>query len=286
MTDFDPSSLFGVRGLVAVISGAGTGLGLMMAQALEANGAIVYILGRRRDVLDKAAGTAKHGNIFPVQADVTSKADLSAAVEHIAQKSGHVNLVVANAGILGPTLQGLGKEVSLAEYQHHLFNSNIDDFNNTYAVNTTGIFYTVVAFLDLLDKGNKAGNVEQKSQVIAISSAGAFSRVPMAGYAYAGSKAAVVHMMKQFATGLAPYGIRSNVIAPGVIPTDLNTDILKQRATEPHPYPKEFIPEERAGNAKDMAGAIIYLTSRAGGYINGNVLVVDGGRLSIIPATY
>jgi NAD(P)-dependent dehydrogenase (short-subunit alcohol dehydrogenase family) len=67
----------------------------------------------------------------------------------------------------------------------------------------------------MLDKGNQAGNVEQKSQVICVSSAGAFNRVPMAGYAYSASKAAVVHMMKQLATSLAPYGIRSNVIAPG-----------------------------------------------------------------------
>jgi NAD(P)-dependent dehydrogenase (short-subunit alcohol dehydrogenase family) len=82
-------------------------------------------------------------------------------------------------------------------------------------VNTTAVFYTVVAFLELLDKGNKAGNVAQKSQVVCVSSAGAYNRVPMAGYAYSSSKAAVVHIMKQLATSLVPYDIRSNVIAPG-----------------------------------------------------------------------
>lgn len=123
--------------------------------------------------------------------------------------------MVANSGISGPTFQGLEKGASISDYQKFLLGWNVDDFNKTYAVNTTAVFYTIIAFLDLLDKGNKAGNVEQKSQVIAVSSIGAFNRIPLAGYAYGSSKAAVVHMMKQFATNLVTYDIRSNVIAPG-----------------------------------------------------------------------
>lgn len=146
---------------------------------------------------------------------MTSKSDLSAAVDHIAAKSGYVNLVVANSGIQGPTLKGLEKGASITEFRDHLWNWDMDEFTQTFAVNTTSAFFTVVAFLELLDKGNKAGNVEQKSQVICISSAGAFNRVPMAGYAYAGSKSAAVHIMKALATTLVPYDIRSNVLAPG-----------------------------------------------------------------------
>ena len=146
---------------------------------------------------------------------MTSKSDLSAAVDHIAQKSGYVNLVVANSGITGPSLRGLNKGAPLADFRAHLNNWDAAEFNKTYEVNTTAVFYTIVAFLELLDKGNKAGNIEQKSQVVAVSSIGAFNRVPLAGYAYGSSKAAVLHMMKQFATSLVPYGIRSNVIAPG-----------------------------------------------------------------------
>jgi NAD(P)-dependent dehydrogenase (short-subunit alcohol dehydrogenase family) len=146
---------------------------------------------------------------------VTSKSDLAAAAEHVSQKSGYVNLVVANSGITGPTLGGLKQDPSLLEFRDYLQNWDTDEYTNTYAVNTTAVFSTLVAFLELLDKGNKAGNVEQQSQCVAISSAGAFNRVPMAGFAYGGSKAAVVHTMKQFATKLTPYGIRCNVIAPG-----------------------------------------------------------------------
>ncbi|KAL6158003.1 hypothetical protein ACJBU6_03811 [Exserohilum turcicum] len=215
MADFDPSNVFNVKGMVAVITGGGTGLGLMMAQALEANGAIVYILGRREEVLKQAAATAKHGNIHYFKADVTSKADLSAAADHIGAKSGYVNLVIANSGITGPTLHGLNKGASLAETQKYLWNWDSDEFNQTFTLNTTAAFFTAVAFLDLLDKGNKAGNIEQKSQVVFVSSAGAFSRMPMAGYAYAGSKAAIIHIMKQLATSFAQHGIRSNALAPG-----------------------------------------------------------------------
>lgn len=146
---------------------------------------------------------------------MTSKSDLSAAVDHISQKSDYVNLVVANSGISGPTFKGLEKGASISDYQKFLLGWDVDDFNRTYAVNTTAVFYTITAFLGLLDQGNKAGNVEQKSQVIAVSSIGAFNRIPLAGYAYGSSKAAVVHMMKQFATNLVAYDIRSNVIAPG-----------------------------------------------------------------------
>ncbi|KAI4615275.1 hypothetical protein J4E83_007002 [Alternaria metachromatica] len=241
----------------------------------------------------------KHGNIHYFKTDVTSKSDLSAAVDHIAAKSGYVNLVVANSGIQGPTLKGLEKGASITEFRDHLWNWGMDEFTQTFAVNTTSTFFTVVAFLELLDKGNKAGNIEQKSQVICISSAGAFNRVPMAGYAYAGSKSAAVHIMKALATTLVPYDIRSNVLAPGckskhllphasfahqrptVYPSEMTAGMLNQET-----WPRDFIPDQRAGNIKDMAGAILFLTSRAGGYVNGNVLLTDGGRLSILPATY
>ncbi|KAF2867594.1 hypothetical protein BDV95DRAFT_630983 [Massariosphaeria phaeospora] len=284
MTSFDPSDLFTVKGLVAVVTGGGTGIGLMIAQALEANGAIVYILGRRQEVLDKAASTAKYSNIHPIRADVTSKSDLTAAVSQIEAKTGHVNLVIANSGISGPSLKGLPKNASLADFQSHLWNWNSDEFTNTYAVNTTAVFYTVTAFLDLLDNGNKKGNVTQKSQVIAVSSIGAFNRVPAAGYAYGSSKAAVVHMMKQFATCLVPYDIRSNIIAPGLFPSEMTQETMDHLGKDG--WDREFVPAQRAGDVQDMAGAVLFLVSRAGGYVNGNVLVIDGGRLCVLPATY
>ncbi|KAI1434315.1 NAD(P)-binding protein [Xylaria sp. CBS 124048] len=291
--NLDTQSLFDVKGLVAVVTGGGSGIGLMMAQALEANGAIVYIIGRRMETLEKAAATAKHKNIHPILGDVTSKPSLSAAADAIsASTGGYIDLLIANAGISGPTPSGLPINADLATFHAHLDSWDTDAFNQTFATNVTGVFNTILAFLFLLEAGNQrhyGGSSsprrrKQRSQIIATSSIGGFSRVPLSGVAYSTSKTAVVHMMKQFASTLAPYGIRSNVIAPGYFPSELTVDIIE--TGDSLGWPKTMVPEQRAGDIEDMAGAVLFLASRAGAYINGNVLVTDGGRLGIVPAAY
>ena len=159
----------------------------------------------------------KHNNIHPIVGDVTSKESLAAAASTIADEtSGYVDLVFANSGVSGPTLANLGKDADITTFQKYLASWDSDEFNQTLATNVTGVFNTVVAFLPLLDAANKReGRGKQRSQIIATGSIGAYNRVPAAGYAYSASKAGVHHMMKQFATNLVPYGIRSNVIAPG-----------------------------------------------------------------------
>ncbi|KAK6225401.1 hypothetical protein QIS74_01448 [Colletotrichum tabaci] len=271
-----------VKGLIAVVTGGGTGIGLMIAQGLEANGAIVYIIGRRKETLEKAASTAKHGNIHAIQGDITQKSDLDRAVAEIKQAHGYVNVVIANSGISGPALKGLPPNPTIAQYRDFVFGWDQKDFTETFAVNTTGVFFTVAAFLELLDEGNKRGNFKQRSQVIATSSIGAYNRQPM-GFAYGASKAAVVHMFKQLSTVLVPFNIRANVIAPGFYPSEMTTGMLEQHKDG---WPKSFIPEERAGDLEDMAGAVLFLVSRAGAYTNGNVLVTDGGRLGVVPSSY
>ncbi|KAF6796947.1 short chain dehydrogenase reductase [Colletotrichum musicola] len=277
------ADLFSVKDLIAVVTGGGTGIGLMIAQGLEANGAIVYIIGRRKEALDTAVATAKHGNIRAIQGDVTSKADLEKAVSEIKSAHGYVNVVIANSGIGGPALKGMPQNPSISQYRDFLWNWKPEDFTETFNVNTTGVFFTVAAFLELLDEGNKRGNFKQRSQVIATSSVGAFNRVPM-GFAYGASKSAVVHMFKQLSTVLVPFNIRANVIAPGFYPSEMTTATVAQHKETG--WPKSTIPEERAGDAEDMVGAVLYLTSRAGAYTNGNVLITDGGRLAVVPSTY
>jgi NAD(P)-dependent dehydrogenase (short-subunit alcohol dehydrogenase family) len=96
------------------------------------------------------------------------------------------------------------------------------------------VWYTIIAFLGLLDTGNKKGNVEQKSQVIATSSIGSFNRTVPGGFAYGQSKAATTHMMKQLATSLAPLGIRSNILAPGRKFSFQITAVLKSKGFVMH----------------------------------------------------
>lgn len=146
---------------------------------------------------------------------MTSKSDLEAAAQHVKEKSGYVNLVIANAGINGPTLYDLPPEPSFEQFRDFLQGWSVEECNQTFAINSTAVFTTMVAFLDLLAQGNKAGNVKQKSQFINVSSVGAYNRMPLAGFMYNSSKAAAVHLVKQFATSMAPYGIRANGIAPG-----------------------------------------------------------------------
>lgn len=147
--------------------------------------------------------------------DVTSKEDLKSITAHIDVEVGHVDLLIANAGISGPDLKGLSGSPSIEELQQKLWGPKLETFADTYTVNTAATFYTVVAFLRLLDKGNKKRNGGPRSQVVATGSISGFNRNVPGGFAYGGSKAATTHMMKQFATLLAPYGIRSNIIAPG-----------------------------------------------------------------------
>lgn len=189
----------------------------MMARALALNGAHkVYIVGRRKEVLEKAAQSVSTSNIIPLAGDVTSKETLTNLVSTITSQTGYINLLIANSGTLGPQSSIPPPSISsISDFQKAWCKTDFIEYANTFELNTVAVWYTIVAFLGLLDEGNKKGNVEQKSQVIATSSIGGFNRTVPGGYAYGQSKAATTHMMKQLATKLAPFGIRSNVLAPG-----------------------------------------------------------------------
>lgn len=172
-----------------------------------------------RDDSDEAP-TQKHGNLIPVVGDVTSKADLAQIAERISSEVGYINLLVANAGTTGPMF---GDKISicgpdqssLADVQKDLWGIDQNLFLNTFATNIGGPFWSIIAFLPLLDAGNRKGNAVQSSQVIATGSEAAYDRIPIPHYTYSASKAGLTHMMKQFATTFIKYKIRFNVIAPG-----------------------------------------------------------------------
>lgn len=189
----------------------------MMARALALNGAHkVYIIGRRKEVLEAAAASVPTSNIIPLVGDVTSKEALSSLVAAITSEVGYINVLIANSGILGPQKSlPITGESSIADFQRAYGETSFEDYAATFELNTVAVWFTVMAFLGLLDEGNKRGNVEQKSQVIATSSIGGFNRNVPGGFAYGQSKAATTHLMKQLATQLAPFGIRSNILAPG-----------------------------------------------------------------------
>lgn len=228
MSTIDNNALFQVSGLVAVITGGGSGLGRMMARALASNGAAkVYITGRR---LNKLQETAEgYPNIVPIQGDATDKDSLKAAADQIKAESGYVNLVIANSGVSGPGVK-LQQDPSLAQVQEHFWSYSAEDLNNVWAVNNTGAFFTMDAFLELLDAGNKSQKtVGIQSQVIFVASIAGYSRTLATTVAYVPSKAASVQQVKLFSSYFAKYGIRVNGIAPGIYPSKSNESLLQRK---------------------------------------------------------
>lgn len=135
-------------------------------------------------------------SIVPIQCDITSKDSLAAAAAKIQEISRFVNAVVANSGATGPDLYGLPKDrkPTFEEVQKYLWDTPMSDFNQAFEVNTTACFYTLVAFLGLLNEGNKsevAKSLGVTSQFIVTTSIGAFGRRPGMGFAYAASKMGV-----------------------------------------------------------------------------------------------
>lgn len=300
------SDLFNVNGLVAVITGGGTGLGLYAARALDANGAkAVYIVGRREQTLVEAAKTGVNGTIKPLVGDVTDKTSLARIADHIRKEQGYINLLFSNAGISGPKHADLlkksdGSKPTLEEFQTALLHPSIEDFTSAAHVNNSAVFYTAITFLDLLAAGNTARNVPQDSQILVTSSIAGFSRQLASSFAYSSSKAATTHLTKMLATYFAQagYRIRANVIAPGLYPSEMTektTAGLESFGGLPghenafkgaHVVPKENSPAQRTGSEEDFAAAVLYLASRAGAFVNGETLVTDGGRLSQLPGVY
>lgn len=167
---------------------------------------------RRRD---RPGGTDdKLGSIIPLQGDVTSKESLKNVADRVRREVGYVNLVIANAGKTGPGLETLKQRHTLAEFVEHAWNTSMDEFTDVYNLNCSALYYTVLAFLELLDEGNKR-RTYHRSQVIATASTASFLRNPRAGYAYTSSKAAVISLIKSMSTFCVPWGIRFNAIAAG-----------------------------------------------------------------------
>jgi NAD(P)-dependent dehydrogenase (short-subunit alcohol dehydrogenase family) len=182
----------------------------MMAKALADGGAArVYIVGRRVDVLQQAATSInKPTVVVPLYCDVTSKISLQSIVSVVENDTGFLNLLICNAGVSGPQVKTPGPDTSIDEWRDQQMSFDFDDFTNTFKVNATSVWYTAMAFLKLLDHGNKKANVTQSSQVVVTSSIGGFNKKAPGGWAYGPSKAAATHIAKQLSNVLPTWNIR------------------------------------------------------------------------------
>ncbi|KAJ5246558.1 Short-chain dehydrogenase/reductase SAT3 [Penicillium chermesinum] len=264
------SELFSVKGRVAVITGGGSGLGSIMARALAVNGASkVFILGRREEALRNTASQGPEGIIIPVQCDVTSKESLDAAYKSIAEKTDYVEVLFVNSGINGPSMvpgaPGPDGPPPLTEVREKLYSIPMSEFNKTMDVNVTGAYYTILAFLPLLEAANKRRPAPQRgvltpptAQVIITSSIAAFNRRPAHGIAYNVSKAAVDYLTKACSTMMLPYHIRVNGIAPGLYFSEMSQSYFGGDSTagiSEGEFPAEIIPLTRSGASKTLRGS-------------------------------
>lgn len=297
-TNFAVSKLFSVKGLVAVVTGGGTGIGLMATQALAANGAKVYIIGRRKEALDNVVKNYSdvEGKIVPIQGDITKKEDIKRIIAEIKKEHEGIHILVNNAGISGEVTR-VSKEASAQEVSDKLWDEQtFEGWDNVFRTNVSSAFFVTAAFLPLLQKytfgGDAAGKaIYEKYQtgVITISSISGLIKIAQNHFAYNSSKGAAVHLNRLMSTEWSHLGIRFNTIAPGIFPSEMTTDGSddKQKSSLDGFDPSSMsIPADRAGTDEDMGGSILYLSSRAGQYTSGTVIPVDGATLATNPSAY
>lgn len=282
--DFKLGSLFDVSGKVALVTGGGTGIGLMATQALAVNGAKVYIVGRTLEKLQRVAevyGKDIAGEIIPLQADVSSKSDIAKLYEEIKSREKCLCILVNNAGIAGPTFETEAKTAEeLSKNLFHDEKATFDDWVDTYRTNVPQCYFMTTAFLPLL----QAATEHQKGYsgcVINISSISGVVSTMQHHPAYNASKAAVIHLTKMLSFEIQNNNlkIRVNSIAPGVFPSEMTAD--ESDETQKSHIPKEKfegkVPAQRPGNDKDMAQGILFCATNQ--YLNGQTIPIDGGYI-------
>ncbi|KAI0160401.1 NAD(P)-binding protein [Xylariaceae sp. FL1272] len=287
---FDAQKLFNVKGYVAVVTGGGTGIGLMMSQALAANGAKVYITGRRQEVLENAAKshhpTSNEGAIIPIgPCDVTKKEDLERLVAEIQKKEDCIHLLCCNAGVSGPKAEP--EDSDAEELRKRLWdNESVGEWQETYKTNVTAVYFTTVAFLPLLQAAMQPKGSHDKfsASVITTSSMSGIMRHAQGHFSYNTAKGATVHLTKLMSAEFLKAGIRVNSIAPGYFPSEMTAKESDERQKSYVPdekiHEKGHVPLMRPGREEEMGMTVLYLARNQ--YVNGEIIAVDGGVLNVL----
>ncbi|KAK2762660.1 hypothetical protein FQN54_000834 [Arachnomyces sp. PD_36] len=289
--DLVSDRLFEVNNFAAVVTGGGTGIGLMATQGLVANGARVYIVGRRQEVLDnvvKQYSPAGPGKILAIQADITDPNDVEKLVKEVEkQEPNGINVLVNNAGITlekDKKSESSSVDYNSAESVRNFLLGGRDAWQQTLSTNVVAQHFLTASFIPALDKGRKLVP-GHSSSVINISSISGTSKTHSAGqFAYAASKAALTQLSRQLAFTLHPLRIRVNCIEPGVFPSEMTAGESDEMQKSKLEGMGEKFPAGRTGQESDIASAVLYLSSRAGTFVNGETIRVDGGALLTSPS--
>lgn len=249
-----PRDLLDMTGRVALVTGAGTGLGARFCMALAEHGASVVAVARRAEKVEGVAEAIRKagGKAIAVSGDVTDTASIGSAFDAAEKAFGTVDAVVANAGIAVP-----GRAAEISD----------EDWRKTMATNLDGVFFTAREAAQRLLKAGKHGSIVNIASILGYG-------VGKGNASYAVSKAAVIQMTQALALEWAFKGIRVNAIAPGYVVTDINRDYLAGKGAEM----TKDIPVGRFGREQDLDGALLLLLSEAGAFMTGTTITVDGGQ--------
>jgi 3-oxoacyl-[acyl-carrier protein] reductase len=249
------AELFDLKGRVALVTGASSGLGARFAEVLAGEGAAVALVARRTDRLAAVKGRieAAGGRAVAISADVLDRKAMLRAFDETEQVFGTVTILVNNAGVAHAN-----RAVDLPE----------EEWRRVVGTNLDAVFWAQEAARRMLAAG-KPGAIVNIASVLGLG-------VSKGTAAYAVAKAGVVQLTKALGLELAYRGVRVNAIAPGWIVTELNRDYL---LSEQGAAIKREIPVGRFGEERDLDGALLLLVSDAGRFIAGTTIVVDGGQV-------
>ncbi|KAJ5150625.1 uncharacterized protein N7500_010814 [Penicillium coprophilum] len=291
MSSLLADNLFGVKGYVAVVTGGSSGLGFMIARGLVKNGAKVYLIDLLSEQINKKVtelnelGKEVGGSAHGIPCDVSEKQAIQDLAAQVSKRETHVDMLISNAGIRrDPPVQCNVLEASLSELQASMWSSRHSDWADTFCVNTTAHYFLSVAFLPMLEAASRLtlpdgrlGRSDGRGVVVITSSCASMHNVTNVDLtSYATSKAATDHLVKLLAAKFSRFYVRVAGINPGFVPSKMNPVGEKGNV-----FGALFdkVPAKRAGIEDDIAGTILYLVSRAGAYVDGISLCVDGGRI-------
>jgi NAD(P)-dependent dehydrogenase (short-subunit alcohol dehydrogenase family) len=247
---------FSLEGLVAIVTGGSRGIGLAIAKGLAGAGASVALAARSEETLDQAAREIESagGKAIAVATDITDPAAVRALVDQTVAAFGTVDILVNNAGV--------------APFFGNVERIRMHRFERYFATNFMGALHAMRAVAPILLK-------KQSGCVLNMASLAGFIAVPGLAY-YSTSKAALINLTRTSAHEWGPSGVRVNAIAPGSIETDMNAQArLLPEFTD---GVLKSIPMGRWGRPEDVVGPAVFLCSPAAAWVNGAVLLVDGGQ--------